>query len=86
MTCAPEWVCEILSPGGGRRQRAVKPAIHFCERVPHLWIIDPSTRTLEVLRRTEAVWLFDATFGEDDVVRAPPFDAVEFVLGDLWPG
>ena len=53
--------------------------------VPHLWLVDPDVRTLEVYRlQDDARWLLFATLKEDDAVRQPPFEAVEFLLGALW--
>jgi Uma2 family endonuclease len=52
--------------------------------VRHLWIVDPTARTLEVLRNHEGQWLVASVHGEDDVIRAEPFDAVELRLGRLW--
>lgn len=82
---APDWVCEVLSPGTARTDRAVKMPIYARLGVLHLWLVDPDARTLEVYARTpEARWLLLATFQEADAVSAPPFDAVTFRLSALW--
>ena len=82
---APDWVCEILSPSTARTDRAIKMSIYAREQVPHLWLVDPDARTLEVYGlREDGHWLLLATLKEDDPVRQPPFDAVEFRLDVLW--
>jgi Uma2 family endonuclease len=82
---APDWVCEILSPGTARIDRAVKMPLYARERVPHLWLVDPDARTLEVYRlEPDGRWLLLETLGEDDLVRQPPFESVSFGLGELW--
>ena len=82
---APDWVCEILSPSTANTDRAVKMPIHARERVEHLWLVDPDARTLEVChRQADGHWLLLATLKDDDGVRQPPFDAIEFPLSDLW--
>ncbi|NBC31941.1 MAG: Uma2 family endonuclease [Alphaproteobacteria bacterium] len=82
---APDWVCEVISPSGGRRDRVIKSGIYAENRVPFLWFVDPIARSLEVLRLTDEGWLIDAAFGNDDLARAKPFDAIDLPLADLWP-
>lgn len=82
---APDWVCEILSPATARTDRAVKMPIYAREDVPHLWLVDPDARTLEVYRLQDGDhWLLLATLKEDEAVSQPPFDAIAFPLGSLW--
>ena len=82
---APDWVCAILSPATARTDRAVKMPIYARENVPHLWLVDPDTRTLEVYRlQANSHWLLITTLKEDEPVQQPPFDAVSFPLGRLW--
>jgi len=59
--------------------------IYARENVPHLWLVDPDTRTLEVYRlQANSHWLLITTLKEDEPVQQPPFDAVSFPLGRLW--
>ncbi len=44
---APDWGCEILSPGTAKLDRTIKLPIYARERVSHAWIIDPNEKTLE---------------------------------------
>jgi Uma2 family endonuclease len=82
---APDWVCEILSPGTARTDRAIKMPIYAHLDIPHLWLVDPDARTLEVYRlQDDGHWLLLATLKEDDAVRQPPFEAVSFSLAMLW--
>lgn len=82
---APDWVCEILSPGTARIDRALKMPLYAREGVGHLWLLDPDARTLEVYQlQANGHWLLLTTLKEDDPVRQPPFDAIEFSLGGLW--
>lgn len=86
---APDWVCEILSPSTARLDRAVKMPLYAREGIGHLWLVDPELQTLEVytLDRDHGAphWLLLATLEGDAPVRQPPFEAVEFGLGRLWP-
>lgn len=82
---APDWVCEIVSPSTARTDRALKMPLYAQEGVPHLWLVDPDARTLEVyVLQTDGHWLLLTTLKDDDPVRQPPFDAIEFGLGGLW--
>ncbi len=86
---APDWICEILSPSIARLDRAVKMPLYAREGVNHLWLVDPELQTLEVYAldrdHGEPRWLLLAILEGDASVRQPPFVAVEFGLGRLWP-
>lgn len=88
ITQAPDWVCEVISPSTGRIDRARKMRIYAREGVGHLWFVEPLARTLEVYRLdAERHWVVVENFGDDDVVRAAPFDAVALDLARWWlPG
>lgn len=81
---APDWVCEILSPSTERIDRLKKLRIYAREGVAHAWLVNPEARTLEVLGLDGGRWVLLATHGDEEVVRAEPFDAVEIELGRLW--
>ena len=51
VTLAPDWVCEILSPSTERIDRVKKLPAYAHHGVGHAWLINPTTRTLEVFRR-----------------------------------
>ncbi len=81
---APDWVCEVLSPGTARLDRTRKLPIYAREHVGHAWLVDPAMRTLEVFRLQGSQWLLVATHADDEKVRAEPFEAVEIALATLW--
>jgi Uma2 family endonuclease len=80
----PDWVCEVVSPSTGRLDRVLKMPKYAINGVAHLWLIDPMLKTLEVYRLENARWLLLASHGEDEIVRAEPFDAVDLPLATLW--
>lgn len=80
----PDWVCEVLSPGTARIDRVRKMPIHAAAGVPHLWLVHPGERTLEVYRLGDGRWTLLSTHAGDDRVRAEPFEAVELPLARLW--
>lgn len=88
-TLAPDWICEVLSPGTARLDRHKKLAIYARTGVPHAWLLDPVQRTLEVLRlevlRLEHQhWVIVSVHAGDEDVRAEPFEATPLLLRRLW--
>lgn len=83
-TIPPDWICEVLSPGTARLDRQRKLAIYNRERVAHAWLLDPLERTLEVLRLDGQQWVIVSVHGEDDEVRAEPFEDTTLPLSHLW--
>jgi Uma2 family endonuclease len=84
-TLAPDWVCEVLSPSTERIDRGRKLRIYAAAGVAHAWLVQPSHRTLEVLRLKDGAWTIVGVCEDVAIVRAEPFEAVELELGRLWP-
>jgi len=84
-TLAPDWVCEVISPSTGRIDRSRKMAIYAREGVRHLWLVDPTPRTLEVYRLEGTSWIVAGMYGGDDTLRVEPFEAVDVALVRWWP-
>jgi len=84
LTLAPDWLCEVVSPGTEARDRALKLPLYAREQVPHVWLIDPLVKTLEVFRLDGESFRLVATWHGEARVRAVPFDAIELELGLLW--
>jgi Uma2 family endonuclease len=81
---APDWVCEVLSPGTARQDRALKMPIYATNGVNHIWLVDPDLRTLEAYENMEGHWLLLHTFESDNAISIAPFDAITFNLSALW--
>lgn len=84
-TTPPDWICEVLSDRTERYDKGDKRRIYATYGVAHLWFLDPRAKTLEVFQRQDQNWLLTHTFVEREDVTAPPFDAITFSLGLLWP-
>lgn len=85
LTLAPDWVCEVLSPGTALLDRRRKMPLYARERVPYLWLVDPLVRSLEVYRLEGEGYLHVRTFGENERARAIPFEIIDLELEALWP-
>jgi Uma2 family endonuclease len=81
---APDWICEVLSPATARLDRARKLPAYARENVRHAWLIDPTARTVEVLALDQGSWKLVLARGDDDLVRLPPFDAIDLDVLALW--
>jgi Uma2 family endonuclease len=81
---APDWICEVLSPGTQTLDRKDKMPIYAEHRVAHAWLIDPIAKMLETYRLQEGKWLQLGVWAGDSRVRAEPFDAIELDLSVLW--
>jgi Uma2 family endonuclease len=79
----PDWVCEILSESTASKDRGPKMALYSRAGVPHIWIVDPGVRTVEVYtpRKGEAARI--AAAKHDESARLPPFD-LDVDLSRLW--
>lgn len=82
---APDWVCEVTSPSTGRNDRVRKADGYLRGGVPHYWIVDLESRTLEAWEARDGAWVRLGAWTEDDAARIPPFDAVELRIGRLFP-
>ena len=85
ITLAPDWICEVLSPSTRKLDLCGKRPVYAREGVAHLWLVDPTARTLEAFELRDGAWTLIATAADTDPVSIPPFDAVTFSLADLWP-
>lgn len=84
-TLAPDWVCEIVSPGSASIDRVRKLRIYARSGIEWAWLLDPLEKSLEAYRlqggHYTLLFAFDA---QDARVLAPPFDAIELELQALW--
>jgi Uma2 family endonuclease len=80
---APDWVCEVISPGTGRLDRMLKLPSYARAGVAYAWLVDPLQRFIDAFRLVDGQWALLGTYG-DEVARIEPFDAVEIPLATLW--
>ncbi len=84
-TLAPDCVCEVISPSTRALDLGGKRAIYAREGVTYLWLVDPDARSLEAFTLRGSEWVLMDTLFDDAPVSLPPFEAISFSLGDLWP-
>ena len=76
----------MLSPSNASNDLVKKLRTLSKHAVPHHWIVDPEHRTLTVLRWTADGYFYALSAGEEDVVRAEPFDAIDLHVSMLFGG
>jgi Uma2 family endonuclease len=81
---SPDWACEVISASTEAIDRGKKLAIYAREGVPYVWLINPTSQTLEVLTLRNGQWTMTATYAGRSAVRALPFEAIELDLSALW--
>jgi Uma2 family endonuclease len=81
----PDWVCEILSPSSGRRDRVLKRKIYLELKVGYYWIIDPLNQTIEAYKyESPSKWTEVGVYGGEEKARIEPFSDIDFELSTLW--
>lgn len=81
---APDWLCEVLSPGTMALDRTRKMHHYARAGVGHMWLLDPQPETLEVYRLEGTSWKLVTSVAGSVKVRAEPFEAVELELARVW--
>ena len=81
---APDFICEVLSDATEDIDRGRKKRIYARERVPHYWLVDPESRSLEIHALEGPKYVLVAEHHGDGPMRAPPFDEAAIDLTRLW--
>ena len=81
VTLVSDRVCEVLSASTRRLDLHFKRPIHAREGGRHLWLVDPTDRTLGAFELREGEWVLIASAKDDDPSGIRPFDAITFSLG-----
>ena len=80
----PDWVCEVLSPSTGKKDRVVKMPVYAQFGVSFLWLVHPLDRTLEAFALHDGRWTVIGLFQDNETVQVTPFAELALNLGDLW--
>ena len=60
ISLAPDWVCEVLSASTRKLDLHGKRPVYAREDVAHLWLVDPTDRTLEAFELRGGEWVLVA--------------------------
>ena len=83
----PDWICEDLSPSNVADDRVRKRRLYAEHAVPFYWLLDPTARTLEALRRDAGTgaWHEVGSYDDASVARIAPFEGIEIEVGRFFP-
>lgn len=81
---APDWVCEVASPGTRRHDRMIKSGLYLEHGVQWMWLVTPTEELVEVFQQDAGRWVLVATAVGPEPARLPPFDAIELDVGRWW--
>ena len=84
LTLAPDWVCEILSPGTRGIDLRRKLPRYLEVGVGFAWILDPLDQTVEALVAEDGAWKRSAVVEGARTEALAPFVEVPLNLGRLW--
>jgi Uma2 family endonuclease len=87
VTCAPDWVCEVVSPSTEQWDRAHKMDVYLIEGVRWLWLVTPLAETLEAYRRhddTPRAWMQIGVWSAREIGSIEPFAILPIDLARLW--
>jgi Uma2 family endonuclease len=81
---APDLVVEVLSPSTRARDRGIKMRRFAAAGVPHYWILDPRTRTLEARRLTAQGYELMGIYSPGDTFRPELFPSLDIPIDAIW--
>lgn len=83
VTLRPDWICEVLSDSNRANDTIRKLRRYHEAGVPHYWLLDPDTGTLNVFRHGPEGYTNALVADRHQRVRAEPFEAIEVHVGAL---
>jgi Uma2 family endonuclease len=79
----PDWICEVLSDSNRANDTIRKLRRYHEASVPHYWLLDPDTGTLNVFRHGPEGYTSVLVADRHQRVRAEPFESMEVHVGAL---
>jgi Uma2 family endonuclease len=80
----PDWICEVVSQANATDDTVKKLRLYHRAAIPHYWLVDPRDATMTVMRWSEDGYITLLRAERGEIVRAEPFDAIEFAVGALF--
>jgi len=80
---APDLAVEILSPSTRRRDRGIKMRRYAASGIPHYWIVDPPSQTLEAYEVREQGYERVGRYGPGSTFRPSLFPGLEIPIDAL---
>jgi Uma2 family endonuclease len=81
---SPDLVVEVLSPSTRGRDRGIKMRRYAAAGIPHYWLLDPESQSLEPYRLVGNGYELVGVFGPGSVFRPELFPGLEIPISELW--
>ena len=81
---APDLVVEVLSPSTRHRDRGVKLRRYAAAKVPHYWMLDPRSRSLEARQLGPDGYEPPTIHGPGSVFEPELFPGLTIPIDELW--
>ena len=81
---APDLVIEVLSPSTTERDRVLKASSYLRFGVPEYWIVDPSDRTIEVMRAGQTEFDTLRVYTEGTFAESPTFPGLRIDVSRIF--
>lgn len=83
---APDLVIEVLSPATAERDRTYKRTLYARHGVREYWLVDPETRSIEVLTHAPSGFQHEATYraGANAVLTSPLLPGLQIPLSEIF--
>ncbi len=82
---APDLVIEVLSPSTAARDRTIKRARYLRYGVREYWIVDPQTRSVEVMKAGQTEFETQRVYPEGTAATSPLLTELEVDVGRVFP-
>ena len=81
---APDLVIEVLSPATAERDRTYKRTLYARHGVKEYWLVDPETKTIEVLELGERGYERAGLYKGDEVLTSPLLPGLRVPLSEVF--
>lgn len=82
----PDLVVEVLSPGTRHLDRSVKLSAYREAGVPEYWLVDPRTRTVQVLALEGGEYAQRELRGTGETLTSPALPGLRLGVDEIFPG
>lgn len=81
---SPDLVIEIFSPSTTGRDRTLKRTLYAKYGVKEYWLVDPETKTIEVLRLAERGYIRDGLYKEGEMLTSSLLKGLRIDLKEIF--
>jgi Uma2 family endonuclease len=81
---APDLIVEILSPATAQRDRGIKQKLYARGGVAEYWIVDPATKSVEVLTLKAGAFQVAGRYGPHDTLVSPLLPGLPIPLPQVF--